>query len=115
MGMVYRILGPMIFHIVLFDPKPDLTATDHEAFSRALERALRDIPSIREARVGRRVRHGAGYEAGMRESFEYAAVIGFESLEGLREYLEHPAHRELGARFNASAARMLVYDYDMGK
>ena len=102
----------MILHVVLFEPKPHLTAIERDRFRRALETAFREIPSIREARVGRRVLHGAGYEAAIRESFEYAAVIGFDDLEGLRAYLEHPAHRELGALFNTSALRMLVYDYE---
>jgi hypothetical protein len=66
-------------------------------------RALREIPTVRRADVGRRVRHGAGYEAAAREPSEYFAVLAFDDLEGLRMYLEHAAHRDLGARVDARA------------
>jgi hypothetical protein len=39
-------------------------------------------------------------------------VVLFDS-RGLQAYLEHPAYRDLGARFNACAANALVYDYEM--
>ncbi len=108
------ILRPMVYHLVLLEPKPDLTAIEREEFLGALETALRDIPSIRRADMGTRLRHGAGYEAAAQESYEYFAVLAFDDLDGLRLYLEHPAHRALGARFNAAAARMRVYDYEDG-
>ena len=53
----------MIAHVVLYQPRPDLTAADRARLNDALTAALRAIPSIRRARVGSRVRHGAAYEA----------------------------------------------------
>jgi hypothetical protein len=85
----------MVFHIVLFDPRTDLREEEREAVFAAFGRALAAIPSVRRAHVGRRVRHGAGYEAGMGEPLEYAAVLVFDDLDGLRTYLEHPAHATL--------------------
>jgi hypothetical protein len=103
----------MMSHVVLFRLRHNLTASEREAFVRALEVALRDISSIRGFRIGRRVTFGAGYEHGV-PNLEFCGVIDFDDLAGLRTYLEHPAHAEIGARFNASIEEGLVYDYEMG-
>ena len=103
----------MLFHVVLFRPRPDLTAADRASLVEALESALQRIPSVRTFHVGRRVTHGAGYEALMSVSLDYAAVIEFDDLAGLKQYLEHPAHQALGARFMASLEASAIFDYQM--
>jgi hypothetical protein len=99
-------------HLVLFRLRRDLSPSDREAFVLAFEAALRDIPAIRSARVGRRVTFGAGYETEA-PNLELAAVIDFEGIDDLQAYLRHPAHQELGARFNASVEQRFVFDYEM--
>jgi hypothetical protein len=42
----------MIAHVVLFQPRADLSPTDREAFAAAFERAITEIPQVRRARVG---------------------------------------------------------------
>lgn len=103
----------MVSHVVLFNLRRDLGPSEHEAFIHALEVALRDIPTIRGFRIGRRVTFGAGYEQGLPD-FEFCGVIDFDDLAGLRAYLEHPAHKDIGARFNESIEGGLVFDYEMG-
>lgn len=103
----------MIAHIVLFRPRPDLSAEDRSALLTALDRAFRSIPSVRRVRVGVRRLHAARYEQEMREDLQIGAVLEFDDLAGLRAYLEHPAHQELGARFRQSAAAASIYDYEM--
>ena len=103
----------MLFHVVLFRPRPDLSAADRASLVEALEAALQRIPSIKRFHVGRRVVHGAGYEALMPVSLDYAAVIEFDDLAGLREYLEHPAHEALGSRFMSSLEASQIFDYQM--
>jgi hypothetical protein len=103
----------MLFHIALFRPRPDLTPADRASLVEALESALQRIPSIRKFYVGRRVTHGAGYEALMPVSLDYAAVIEFDDLAGLKEYLEHPAHGALGSRFMLSLESSAIFDYQM--
>ncbi len=105
--------GPMVAHVVLLAPKPDLSEERRDAFIEAFERAARDIPSVRRVRVGRRIRHGAGYE-GAATDFPYAAVFEFDDLAGLQAYLAHEAHQDLGARFYDSLAAALALDYEMG-
>ena len=103
----------MIVHLVLYQPRPDLRPDDRHRFNAALTNALASIPTIRRARVGRRVRHGAAYEGVMPADFEYIGLLEFEDLAGLRSYLEHPAHAELGTLFYTCNAAALAYDYDI--
>jgi hypothetical protein len=103
----------MIVHVILFRPRPDLTDDDRDRLLRALAEAAARIPSIRGFRVGRRVRHGLpGYEQLMREDYEYSALIEFDDLDGLKQYLTHPAHSSIGRHFLASSAAALAYDYE---
>ena len=103
----------MIAHLVLFRPRPGLPDADRRALAEALTAALRDIPSIRRARVGRRITHGRPYEALMQVDYSYAAVLEFDDVAGLKAYLEHPAHEALGALFFACFEDALMYDFDL--
>jgi hypothetical protein len=103
----------MIAHVVLFRPRADLGGAGRDALGRAFERALREIPSIRRARVGRRVTHGRPYEALMRADYQYAAVLEFDDIAGLHAYLEHPAHEQLAAQFFSAFEDALMYDFEM--
>ena len=104
----------MIAHVVLFSPKAGLSDSDRGALLDALVAAAGDIPSIRRFRVGKRVKHWLpGYEQMMREDYEFAAIIEFDDLDGLKSYLGHSSHAEIGRHFTVSAARSLAYDYEL--
>ena len=102
----------MVSHVVLFRLRSDLTQADREGLVRAFERALRDIPYIRSFRIGRRLMFGAGYEEAASD-FRLAMIIDFDDFAGLKAYLDHPAHEDLGTRFTASIEQAVVYDYEM--
>ncbi len=104
----------MVSHVVLFKPRADLPAANREALVAAFERATRVISSVRNVRIGRRVRHGAGYEAGVPDAADYLAIVDFDDLDGLEAYLRHPAHEELAARFYESLSSALIYDFEAG-
>ena len=103
----------MVSHLVLMQPRPDLSAADRRGFIEAFERALREIPTVRGVRIGDRLTHGAGYEQ-IGPAMNYVAVIDFDDLAGLQAYLRHPAHEELGAWFGRSLSAALVYDFEVG-
>jgi stress responsive alpha/beta barrel protein len=106
----------MIVHVVLFSPRSDLSAADRAALLAALESAAQNIPSIKRLRIGKRVTHALpGYEQMMRDDYEYAVIIEFDDVEGLKAYLQHPAHAAAGHHFTASAAKALAYDYEVGE
>ncbi|MGH9345987.1 MAG: Dabb family protein [Vicinamibacterales bacterium] len=105
----------MVAHIVLFRPRTELPADERAALVGAFSHALREIPHLRRACVGRRVVHGRPYEQIMTEDFPYAVVLEFDDVDALKSYLQHPAHEELGARFFASFEAALMYDYEMSE
>ncbi|MSO55841.1 MAG: Dabb family protein [Acidobacteria bacterium] len=101
----------MVFHIVLFRPKPDITDFDRQAMFEALKAAASGIPAVRRFHVGCRITHGSQYEQLMRDDYPYAAVVEFDDLAGLQAYLRHPQHATLGALFYELLESGLVYDY----
>jgi hypothetical protein len=103
----------MIAHVVLFQPRADLTPADRRAFIEAFETAVTQIDSIRRWRIGRRVVHGRPYETLMKVDYGFAAVLEFDDIRGLKRYLEHPAHEQLGAAFFSMSEAALVYDFDL--
>jgi hypothetical protein len=111
-----RRIDPVIAHVVLFSPRADLSPVAWRRLLDSLSVVAISVPSVRSFRVGRRVKHGLpGYEQAMLDEFEYAAIIEFDNIDGLKQYLAHPAHAELGSHFTKSAARALAYDYAIGE
>jgi hypothetical protein len=102
----------MIRHIVLFRPRAGLSADERAGLAAALRNAIKTIPSVRRARVGRRVTHGRPYEQRMSVDYAYAAMLDFDDLGGLRLYLEHPAHEALATRFFKVLDESLIYDFE---
>ena len=103
----------MIAHVVMFRPRPGLSETERQGLADAFREALREIPSIRRTRIGRRVTHGRAYESLMRTDYQYAAILEFDDLAALEAYLEHPVHEALASRFFATFEEALMYDFDL--
>ena len=103
----------MILHVVLFRPRPGLGEEQRQDLAKAFAAAIDNIGAIKRARIGRRRTHGRPYEQLMREDYTHVAVLEFEDLAGLRAYLEHPAHTELGSRFFDCFEQALMYDFDV--
>jgi len=105
----------VIIHLVLFRPRPDLGDLDRQGLADALAAAIQQIPSVRRARVGRRVTHGRPYEQLMHTDYSHIAILEFDDVAGLQAYLEHPAHERLATRFFAVFEEALMYDYEVGE
>ena len=105
----------MIAHIVLFKPRANLPAEARSRLADSFTAVLREIPTIRRAHVGRRITHGRGYEALMAVDYQFAAVLEFDDAAGLKTYLEHPAHQQLGAAFFEAFEQALMYDFELGE
>ena len=105
----------MIAHVVLFRPKHDLSPDERRGLAEAFSAAVTQIPSIRRARVGRRVRHGRPYEQLMNVDYSHAVVIEFDDVEGLTAYLNDPVHEQLATRFFAGFEHALMYDFELGE
>jgi hypothetical protein len=103
----------VIAHVVLFRPRRDISTGDRQGLWEALSTAMTTIPSVRRVRIGRRVTHGGAYEQLMRSDYQYAAILEFDDVTGLKAYLQHPAHDALAARFFAAFEEALMYDFDL--
>jgi hypothetical protein len=104
----------VIAHVILFSPRADLPASTRDEVLAGLAAAAASIPSIRRFRIGTRVTHGLpGYEQLMREPFDFAAIVEFDDVAGLKAYLAHPAHAAIGGHFTTSASHSLAYDYEL--
>jgi hypothetical protein len=103
----------VIVHLVLFKPRHDLSTADRDALLAAIAHAARSVPSVRRFSIGERIATRIDYVLGGFPDFPYVAVVECDDERGLREYLEHPAHVDLGKRFNAAAETALIYDFDV--
>jgi len=104
----------LIVHVVLFEPRQDLTPSERIKLLADLREAAVAIPAVRRFRIGARIQHGlAGYEQAMRADYRYAVIVEFDDRAGLEAYLRDPAHEAIGHYFTASAADALAYDFEM--
>ena len=104
----------MISHIVLLQPRADLSEADRQGALQALAHAARNVPEIRRFRIGRRVKHGLpGYEQSMAQDYEFVLIIEVDDLNALKRYLTAPAHGALGHLFSTATSAALAYDFEM--
>ena len=90
-----------------------MSTSDRHALIDAWATALTEIPSIRRARIGQRIRVGRSYEQLTRIDLPYAAILEFDDAGGLRAYLDHPAHEAMAQRLFAGVADTLIYDFEI--
>jgi Stress responsive A/B Barrel Domain len=104
----------VISHIVLFNPKPDVTPDQRRSFALAIRETCRSIAVVQAARIGRAKDVRAGYSRFFGEkTYEYAAVLDFDTEAALIEYLQHPLHRELGRLFWETCESTVVVEVEM--
>ncbi|MPZ18663.1 MAG: hypothetical protein GEV06_12225 [Luteitalea sp.] len=103
----------MTVHVVLYRPRADASDEERDALVRAIGVAARDVPSVRRFLIGSRVALRPSYVMTGFPEFPYVALVEFDDEAGLQAYLEHPAHAELGCRFNELAEAALVYDFNV--
>ena len=103
----------MIAHIVLLQPKAELTGAQRADALDTIRRSAASLPEVR-LRLGRRITHGLpGYEQLMTQDFEYALIVEAEDVETLKRYLQAPAHVALAQLFYSATSAALAYDYNM--
>jgi hypothetical protein len=104
----------VIAHIVLLQPRRDLTTDERDEALAAIGRAAANLPDVRRFQLGRRVKHGLpGYEQMMSQDFEFALIVEVDDQAALTRYLRAPAHEALGHLFSTATSAALAYDYDL--
>ena len=90
----------MVAHIVLFNPKLGLTPDQLRSFAQSVQDVTRQISTVRRALVGRAVHVVPSYPRSLGDqTYEFAAILEFDGIAELTDYLEHPSHRVLGRLF----------------
>lgn len=102
----------MMVHVVLFTPRPDLSAADVARLGTTLDAALSEIPTVRRFHVGRRLRLGTSYDVAPPVDAGYCVLVEFEDREGLVTYLQDPRHAALGRLFYETSAQALAADFE---
>ena len=101
----------MILHIVLYQPKASATGEELSELANALEAASRQIPSIRQVRVGRAIDFGFGYSNWPKDQNNgNVAVFEFADRTGLDAYLAHANHKRLAALFWSTCDQPTILD-----
>lgn len=103
----------MVAHLVLFRPRRDIEPADTQRLIDLFLQRVTAMPSVRRARVGRRVLIEAAYEQLPQPDLPYMAILEFDDLAGLRAYLTAPEHEEIGRRFWESSEEQLIYDFEL--
>ena len=102
----------MIAHIVLLQPKAELTEAQRATALDTIRRSAADLSEVR-LRLGRRVKHGLpGYEQLMAQDYDYALIVEADDIDALKRYLQAPAHVALGQLFYSATSAALAYDYE---
>jgi hypothetical protein len=104
----------LVSHIVFFNPKETLSDRDILAFAQSIQRAMRQIPGISRALIGPSVDLQPSYPRSLGDqTYHYAAILEFPTATELREYLEHPLHREVGRLFWEACESALVVEAEL--
>ena len=101
----------MVTHIVMFRPRAGLTDAQRRRLADTMKAVMRDVPQLRRARFGQRVRTGRPYEQLMRADYPYLALLEFDDQAALNAYMAHPVHERLGDVFFECFEDALMYDY----
>lgn len=103
----------MIQHIVLFTPKSGLPLETRRSFAGLVLDTLRSSPHVARCTVGKRARVDAGYDRDFGDkTYEYAAVLEFETEARLVAYLNEPRHAHLGRAFWELCERTVVCEVE---
>lgn len=99
---------------MLFSPKGDLTQASKRSFAKSVVSACSSISSIRSARVGKRVAVDAGYERSFGDwTYEFAAILEFDTRSALVAYLRHPLHEKIGRLFWENCERTAISEVEV--
>ncbi|MEO8481735.1 MAG: Dabb family protein [Acidobacteriota bacterium] len=99
----------MISHIVLFEPKASMSLPDKRLFAQSVLSVCSRIEFVQRLSIGRRTNVDVGYERSFGDkTYEYSAVLEFETRERLIQYLTNPLHAELGRLFWENCERTVI-------
>jgi hypothetical protein len=100
--------SPLI-HSVIFYVKKDAPAGERDAMIADCHKLLAKIPSVRHMWVGKPAEKGTPNVAVT--DYHLALCCHFDDADGLKQYLDHPQHKEFVAKHEPHLEKVLVYDF----
>ncbi len=94
----------MIVHIVLIEPRPDLTDRERSELEETIPQ-LATVPGVRNFTWGPDF-------SGRSKGYAYAAVMHFDARDALHTYGADGIHRGIVAIFERLTVERLVVDYE---
>ena len=95
----------MVDHLVFFEVRAEASPEEVEDLVSSI-RALRDeVSSTVDLSVGEDFSGRSG-------GYTHALFVRFENVDGLREYMKHPAHLAVVEKLEATTTGRIVADYE---
>jgi len=95
----------MVDHLVFFAVRDDASQGEVNDLVSSIRNLSEEIPSTVDLSVGEDFSGRSG-------GYTHALVARFEDTDGLREYMEHPAHLAVVGKLDATTTGRIVVDYE---
>lgn len=95
----------MITHVVLLNPKTEVSADEIERVLDHVRGLQKDIPGIIETRVGKNL-------SANHQGYTYGFVMHFVDKEHLKAYAPHPAHQVVSRELQAICESIIDFDIE---
>lgn len=93
----------MVTHVVLLQPKPEITAEEIQAALSHVEALQHSIPGIIDVQVGENL--------SANQHYTYGFIMHFIDMEHFRGYAPHPSHRVVSDELRRICSN--ITDFDM--
>ncbi len=97
----------MLKHIVLFQLKPELTAEQRQAVMDNFKEGIMALPAI----IPEIQSIAVNFNCNPAEQWDICLESTFASLEALDVYVQHPAHKAVGAELRPNICGRSCVDY----
>jgi heme-degrading monooxygenase HmoA len=95
----------MITHVVMLNPKTEVSADMIERVLDQVRGLQKDIPGIIETRVGKNL-------SANHQGYTYGFVMRFVNKEHLKAYAPHPAHQVVSRELQAICESIIDFDIE---
>jgi heme-degrading monooxygenase HmoA len=95
----------MITHVVLLNPKTEVSADEIASVLDHVRGLQKDIPGIVETRVGKNLSPN-------HQGYTYGFVMRFVDEEHLKAYAPHPAHQVVSRELRAMCENIIDFDIE---
>lgn len=97
-----------LVHVVLFDLKEDVSASEADTLIADGYKLLARVPSVKQMHTGR---PAVGSKASKTKDYDVGLYCEFRDEAGLAQYIEHPLHQQYVQKHRDHWAGVRVFDF----